>query len=53
MAFFLEVDDLLAKHARLVAAGVRFTDGPREEPYGRVAVFEDLHGTRWDLIERA
>ena len=52
VAFFLETDDLLADHARLTAADVRFTDGPREEPYGRVAVFEDLHGTRWDLIER-
>jgi hypothetical protein len=33
------------------AAGVRFLEAPRDEPYGSVAVFEDLYGNRWDLIE--
>ncbi len=34
------------------AAGVTFVEEPRNEPYGRVVVFEDLYGNRWDLIER-
>jgi len=37
-------------HDRMRAAGVRFTESPRHEPYGTVAVFEDLYGNRWDLI---
>ena len=49
---FLETDDLACDHAAYAAAGVRFVEGPRSEPYGRVAVFEDLYGNRWDLIER-
>ncbi len=49
---FLETTDFEGSHARLRAAGVRFTEEPRHEPYGTVAVFEDLYGNRWDLIER-
>jgi catechol 2,3-dioxygenase-like lactoylglutathione lyase family enzyme len=52
VAFFLETDDFPADHARMLAAGVRFVEEPRREPYGTVAVFEDLHGNRWDLVER-
>jgi catechol 2,3-dioxygenase-like lactoylglutathione lyase family enzyme len=52
VALFLECDDFAAEHARLVAAGVRFTKAPRAEPYGWVAVFEDLYGNRWDLLAR-
>ncbi len=37
----------------MVSAGVRFVEEPRREPYGTVAVFEDLYGNRWDLIEPA
>ena len=48
---FLHTDDFARDHARYVAAGVRFVEGPREEPYGTVAVFEDAFGNRWDLIE--
>ena len=48
---FLETDDFAADHARMSAAGVRFLEAPRHEPYGTVAVFEDLYGNRWDLIE--
>lgn len=48
---FLETDDFARDHARMQASGVRFTDGPRKEPYGTVAVWEDLYGNRWDLIE--
>lgn len=49
---FLHSDDFTADHARLAAAGVRFIEAPRHEPYGSVAVFEDLYGNRWDLIQR-
>jgi hypothetical protein len=35
----------------MVAAGVRFLEAPRHEPYGTVAVFEDLYGNKWDLIQ--
>jgi catechol 2,3-dioxygenase-like lactoylglutathione lyase family enzyme len=48
---FLETDDFARDHKRLSAAGVRFLEPPRHEPYGSVAVFEDLYGNRWDLIE--
>lgn len=50
---FLETDDFEADHARMTAAGVRFLETPRREAYGAVAVFEDLYGNRWDLIEPA
>jgi catechol 2,3-dioxygenase-like lactoylglutathione lyase family enzyme len=50
VAFFLQVDEFDATHARLVAAGVRFVSPPRTEPYGRVAVFLDVAGNRWDLL---
>jgi lactoylglutathione lyase len=48
---FLHTDDIRADHERFTAAGVVFTQAPRVEPYGIVAVFEDLHGNRWDLIQ--
>ncbi len=51
VAFFLETDDFAAQHARMLAAGVRFREEPRYEVYGTVAVFEDLYGMPWDLIE--
>jgi predicted enzyme related to lactoylglutathione lyase len=51
VGFFLETDDFEQDHARLVAAGVRFLEAPRHEAYGSVAVFEDLYGNKWDLIE--
>jgi len=50
---FLHTDDFQRDHARYAAAGVRFVEVPRREPYGTVAVFEDLYGNRWDLIEPA
>jgi catechol 2,3-dioxygenase-like lactoylglutathione lyase family enzyme len=53
VALFLMTDDLAADHARMTAAGVVFVEGPRKESYGTVAVFEDLYGTRWDLIQPA
>lgn len=47
---FLETDDFHRDHARFTAAGVVFREAPRHEPYGVVAVFEDLYGNAWDLI---
>jgi len=49
---FLETDDFTRDHAAFTARGVRFVEPPRHEPYGSVAVFEDLYGNRWDLVER-
>ncbi|MBA3891473.1 MAG: VOC family protein [Gemmatimonadaceae bacterium] len=49
---FLHTDDFARDHAAFVARGVTFCEGPREEPYGTVAVFEDLYGNRWDLVQR-
>ncbi len=52
VGLFLRVDDFDAAHARMEAAGVRFVSPPRDEPYGRIAVFRDLEGNRWDLLGR-
>ena len=48
---FLSTDDFWRDYRRMTAAGVRFVRPPSEAPYGTVAVFEDLYGNRWDLIE--
>ncbi|WP_412539978.1 VOC family protein [Longispora sp. K20-0274] len=53
VALFLYTEDFDADHARMSAAGVTFLEEPRRESYGTVAVFEDLYGTRWDLIQHA
>ncbi|EHK86776.1 VOC family protein [Saccharomonospora azurea] len=50
VAFFLQVDDFDATFDRMVAAGVEFVTAPRTESYGRVAVFLDIAGNRWDLL---
>ncbi|MGI4793617.1 MAG: VOC family protein [Janthinobacterium lividum] len=50
---FLETDDFARDHATYVERGVRFIEQPRQEPYGTVAVFEDIYGNRWDLIQPA
>jgi catechol 2,3-dioxygenase-like lactoylglutathione lyase family enzyme len=50
VGFFLRVDDADAECARMTAAGVRFLEPVRREPYGAVAVFVDCEGNRWDLI---
>ena len=49
---FLETDDFARDAARLTAAGARFEEAPRHEPYGTVAVWRDPFGNRWDLIQR-
>lgn len=50
VGLFLRVDDFDASFKRMVDAGVRFVSAPRVEPYGKVAVFLDLEGNRWDLL---
>ena len=53
VGFFLYTDDFARDHAAMVARGVRFRESPRHEAYGTVAVFEDLYGNGWDLIQPA
>lgn len=48
---FLYTDDFARDHAAMTAAGVEFLEAPRHESYGSVAVFVDLYGTKWDLLE--
>jgi catechol 2,3-dioxygenase-like lactoylglutathione lyase family enzyme len=50
VGFFLRADHFDATYARMVDAGVRFVREPRTEPYGKVAVFLDVAGNRWDLL---
>ena len=50
VGFFLRVDDFGAAYERMTAAGVEFATEPRDEPYGRVVVFLDVAGNRWDLL---
>jgi catechol 2,3-dioxygenase-like lactoylglutathione lyase family enzyme len=50
VGMFLRVEDFDAAHRRMLAAGVEFVGEPRDEPYGRVAVFLDVAGNRWDLL---
>ncbi len=53
VAFFLHTDDFHRDHEAFRSRGVRFIEEPRQEGYGTVAVFEDLYGNRWDLVESA
>jgi catechol 2,3-dioxygenase-like lactoylglutathione lyase family enzyme len=50
VGFFLQVENFDAAYRRMTAAGVEFVTEPRDEPYGRVVVFLDISGNRWDLI---
>jgi len=50
VGFFLRVDDFDAAVQRMRAADVQFLSTPRTEPYGRVAVFLDIAGNKWDLL---
>ena len=52
VGLFLRVDDFEAAYERMLAGGVHFMSPPRDEPYGRIAVFLDLEGNRWDLLGR-
>ncbi|MCI2262756.1 VOC family protein [Xanthomonas indica] len=51
VGFFLHTDDFQRDHAAMRAAGVEFLEAPRHEPYATVAVFRDLYGNTWDLLE--
>lgn len=53
VAFFLYTDDFARDHARYRERGVRFVREPAQMPYGTVAVFEDLYGNLWDLVQLA
>lgn len=53
VAFFLATDDLARDHEKLLARGVVFAREPNDFDYGRVAVFEDLYGNLWDLVQYA
>ncbi|HJU39864.1 MAG TPA: VOC family protein [Tahibacter sp.] len=48
---FLHTDDFARDHATMLANGVAFREAPRHEAYGTVAVFEDLYGNAWDLLQ--
>jgi catechol 2,3-dioxygenase-like lactoylglutathione lyase family enzyme len=50
VGLFLRVEDFDEQYERMTQAGVEFVSEPREEPYGRVAVFVDVAGNRWDLL---
>ena len=49
---FLHTADFWDDYQHLRAHGVRFVEEPRQEAYGRVVVFLDLYGNKWDLVER-
>ncbi|AHH97090.1 VOC family protein [Kutzneria albida] len=51
VGWILNTESFDRDHARMKAAGVEFEEEPRHEPYGTVAVFRDLYGNRWDLIQ--
>jgi catechol 2,3-dioxygenase-like lactoylglutathione lyase family enzyme len=51
VGFFLHTDDFTRTYDGMRARGVEFLEAPRSEPYGVVAVFADLYGNRWDLVE--
>ena len=51
VALFLETGDFVRDHAAMLAKGVAVMEAPRHEAYGTVAVFSDLYGNLWDLIE--
>ena len=50
VGFFLQVEDFDQAYRRLSRAGISFVRPPRTEPYGRVAVFLDIAGNKWDLL---
>ena len=50
VGFFLRVADFDVAFSRMTAAGVEFVTEPRTENYGRIAVFVDIAGNRWDLL---
>lgn len=53
VGFFLHTQDFWKDYHAMQSCGVRFTEAPRQEPYGMVVVFLDLYGNKWDLIQPA
>jgi catechol 2,3-dioxygenase-like lactoylglutathione lyase family enzyme len=53
VGFFLRVDDFEVAYSRMVSRGVEFVAVPRDESYGRFAVFLDIAGNKWDLLGSA
>ena len=51
VAFFLHTDDFARDYEAMLRRGVRFVRPPKNEPYGTVAVFEDVYGNLWDLLQ--
>ena len=49
--FFLQTNNFIKDHAAMLERGVTFLEEPRHEDYGSVAVFQDLYGNKWDLIQ--
>lgn len=52
VAFFLETSDFWNDYRHMQTHGIKFAEEPRDEPYGRVVVFSDLYGNKWDLLQR-
>jgi catechol 2,3-dioxygenase-like lactoylglutathione lyase family enzyme len=52
VSFFLETTDFCSDYQHMTTHGVTFAEQPREESYGTVAVFRDLYGNKWDLVQR-
>ena len=53
VGFFLHTDDFAGDFALMIARGIRFLEEPRHEAYGSVAVFVDIYGNKWDLLQPA
>ena len=53
VGLFLHTTDFQSDYDHMLARGVRFTEAPRQEPYGQVVVFKDLYGNLWDLMQPA
>ena len=51
VGLFLKTDDFDATYQKLLSGNVKFHETPRSEKYGKVVVFEDIYGNKWDLIE--
>ena len=51
VTFFLNTDDFYRDYNNMISRGIKFTREPKAEPYGMAAVFEDLYGNLWDLLE--
>jgi len=52
VAFFLHTDNFDADYSKMIAKGINFIEEPRLESYGKVVVFKDLFGNKWDFIGR-